>query len=68
MRFVRGIEKIRRSDRIRIKITREIFKMTALQETMEMRGIQWVEHMKKMGNNTLPRIVLETEERWRWKD
>ncbi|KAG8285305.1 hypothetical protein J6590_082832 [Homalodisca vitripennis] len=62
MRFLRGIEKTTRRDRIRNEITRERLKVVSLQETMEGRRIQWMGHVKRMGDNRMPRIALEKEE------
>ncbi|KAG8305168.1 hypothetical protein J6590_075364 [Homalodisca vitripennis] len=76
MRFLRGIEKTTRRDRIR-EITRERLKVVSLQETMEGRRIQWMGHVKRMRDNRMPRIALEKEEggrrprgrpRGRWED
>ncbi|KAG8260904.1 hypothetical protein J6590_086406 [Homalodisca vitripennis] len=51
--------------------------VVSLQETMEGRRIQWMGHVKRMGDNRMPRIALEKEEggrrprgrpRGRWED
>ena len=61
MKFLRSTIRVTRRDRIRNVKIREIVKEEPLQERIQTSSLKWYGHVKRMGEDRLPRKVHETE-------